>query len=121
MRSLAFARVAVRCVTAPATRTAPRVDRADGPIAPRSAATLVAAVGLLVSACATPERAAIGPAATRPAPNIVLVGGPCEGCEAVFDRRPATLGASAEIAGLDEPGERLVITGAVKDGRGRPA
>ena len=93
VRRSTLARVAART-----TRTAASVQR-----------VLVAALGLVVSACAVPERAA-----TPRAASVVLVGGPCEGCEAVFERR-------ATIAGPEEPGERLVIAGVVEDGRGRPA
>jgi protocatechuate 3,4-dioxygenase beta subunit len=50
-----------------------------------------------------------------------LVGGPCEGCEAVFEGRPATLAPSARIAATGQPGERLVIKGVVTDASRRPA
>lgn len=49
-----------------------------------------------------------------------LVGGPCEGCEAVFQGRPAALSASARIAGEGEPGEPLVLEGVVVNGAGKP-
>jgi protocatechuate 3,4-dioxygenase beta subunit len=49
----------------------------------------------------------------------ILGGG--EGCEAVFDGLPDSLGWSAVIAGPTEPGARLVIDGTVRDGDGRPA
>lgn len=43
----------------------------------------------------------------------------CEGCEAAAERDAAALGSSAVIAGPDEPGERLVLSGRVfaVDGR----
>jgi protocatechuate 3,4-dioxygenase beta subunit len=116
-----FANVAVRRMAAASTRAAAGVDRADSPMILRTAATRVSAIGLLVSACAMPDGAALEPATPRHAPSVVLVGAPCEGCEAVFEQRPAALGASATIAGPEEPGERLVITGLVTDERGRPA
>lgn len=50
-----------------------------------------------------------------------LVGGPCEGCEAVFEGRPATLEAAARLAGPKEPGEPLVLEGTVRDPDGAPA
>lgn len=54
-------------------------------------------------------------------PTEILVGGPCEGCEAVFEGRPATLAASARIAPATEAGEPLIIAGTVRDARGRAA
>ena len=37
----------------------------------------------------------------------------CEGCEAVYERPAESLSWSAQVAGPDEPGERLVATGIV--------
>ena len=54
------------------------------------------------------------------APREVLVGGPCEGCEHVFEHRPAKLTASARIAPASERGEPLVIEGIVRRA-GKPA
>lgn len=50
-----------------------------------------------------------------------IVGGPCEGCDAVFVELPSTLGWSSRIAPTDEPGEPLRIDGVVTDRQGRPA
>jgi protocatechuate 3,4-dioxygenase beta subunit len=50
-----------------------------------------------------------------------IVGGPCEGCDAVFDGQPKKLVASARIAPEGEPGEPLVITGVVSDAKGKAA
>ena len=50
-----------------------------------------------------------------------LVGGPCEGCEAVFEGRPAKLEASARIALATEPGEPLILQGTVRDRANKPA
>ena len=50
-----------------------------------------------------------------------IVGGPCEGCEAVFLGRPTVLSPQARIAPLGEPGEPLVLSGRVVDRAGRPA
>jgi protocatechuate 3,4-dioxygenase beta subunit len=58
-------------------------------------------------------------AAASPPPEV-LVGGPCEGCEAVFEGRPAKLAASARIGSPDEPGSKLVIEGVVLDAARRP-
>lgn len=49
-----------------------------------------------------------------------LVGGPCEGCEAVFEGRPVKLAASARIAAAGEPGDPLVIEGTVRNAAKRP-
>lgn len=49
-----------------------------------------------------------------------VVGGPCEGCEAVFVGLPDTLDAQARIAPEDEPGEPMHIEGTVLDAQGRP-
>jgi protocatechuate 3,4-dioxygenase, beta subunit len=54
------------------------------------------------------------------APREVLVGAPCEGCEAVFEGRPAKLSSTARIAPVKEPGEALAIDGVVKDAAGKP-
>ena len=54
------------------------------------------------------------------APSERLVGGPCEGCDAVFEDRPDNLAPASRIAPPGEPGERLVIEGIVTDARRRP-
>jgi hypothetical protein len=50
-----------------------------------------------------------------------VVGGPCEGCEAVFLGQPAKLSTRARIAPAGEPGEPMLVTGRVTgpDGRAR--
>lgn len=45
----------------------------------------------------------------------------CEGCEAVAERDPATLGAVVKLAADDEPGERMILTGRALLPGGRPA
>jgi protocatechuate 3,4-dioxygenase beta subunit len=50
-----------------------------------------------------------------------IIGGPCEGCEAVFQGLPETLTSIARIAPRDEPGEPMRITGTVYAERARPA
>lgn len=54
------------------------------------------------------------------APTERLVGGPCEGCEAVFEGRPAKLVGNARIAPETERGEPLAIEGFVRDAAGNP-
>lgn len=43
----------------------------------------------------------------------------CDGCEAVLERDPASLGATATIAGVNEPGERMIVEGVVYQADGR--
>ena len=49
-----------------------------------------------------------------------VIGGPCEGCEAVFQGFPETLSSHARIAPADEPGEPMRIEGTVSDANGNP-
>jgi len=49
-----------------------------------------------------------------------VVGGPCEGCEAVFQGLPRTLSATSRIAPEGEPGDPLVIEGTVTGPDGAP-
>ncbi|MBO9663872.1 hypothetical protein [Dokdonella sp.] len=50
----------------------------------------------------------------------IVVGAPCEGCEAVFDGLPARLDSRGHIAPSAEPGEPLELAGIVRDANGRP-
>ena len=50
-----------------------------------------------------------------------ILGGPCEGCEAVFEGRPAQPSNSARIAPPGEPGAPLLIEGRVTTLAGVPA
>ena len=50
-----------------------------------------------------------------------IIGGPCEGCELVFEGMPAELGWTARIAPANERGEAMRITGVVRDSQKRPA
>lgn len=43
----------------------------------------------------------------------------CEGCEAVAERDPSALSGTTRIAGPDEPGERMMLTGRVMTADGR--
>ena len=49
-----------------------------------------------------------------------IIGGPCDGCEAVFEGMPAKLESKGRIAPPNEPGEPLRITGIVRDLERRP-
>ncbi len=48
-----------------------------------------------------------------------IVGGPCEGCEAVFQGLPDSLSWSSRIAPRNEPGAAMRIDGTVRDQAGR--
>lgn len=47
--------------------------------------------------------------------------GPCEGCEAVFQGRPATLTSQGRIAPPGATGEAMRVDGTVRDAKGTPA
>lgn len=50
-----------------------------------------------------------------------IIGGPCEGCEGVFEGLPATLSAVSRLAPPGEPGQPMIIDGLVRDPHGVPA
>lgn len=50
-----------------------------------------------------------------------VLGGPCEGCEAVFEGRPAQPTSSTRLAPADEPGTPLLLEGRVTTLTGTPA
>lgn len=49
-----------------------------------------------------------------------ILGGPCEGCELVFEGQPSTLEWQAELAPSDERGEKMVLSGTVRTMSGEP-
>lgn len=53
--------------------------------------------------------------------NTPVIGGPCEGCELVFENMPADLGSASRIASPEEPGEPLVLEGVVRSPDNQPA
>lgn len=55
------------------------------------------------------------------ATNEPIIGGPCDGCEAIFVGRPSELESRARIAPADEAGEPLVVEGTVRDAAGTAA
>jgi len=84
----------------------------------RQGAALVAcAAGALLGSA----RAAEAQVTSEPRAREPIVGLPCEGCEGVFDRLPASLSSVARIAPADEPGEPMRIEGTVYDADGHPA
>lgn len=54
-------------------------------------------------------------------PREPVLGGPCEGCEHVFEGMPPQLASQARIAPAEERGEPLVIEGTVTTAGGAPA
>lgn len=50
-----------------------------------------------------------------------IIGGPCEGCEVVFEGLPATLSSVTRLTAVGEPGQPMIIDGIVRDQRGAPA
>ena len=50
-----------------------------------------------------------------------IIGGPCEGCEGVFEGLPTTLSSVTRLPPPGEPGQPMIIDGIVRDQRGAPA
>lgn len=50
-----------------------------------------------------------------------VVGGPCEGCDAVFVGLPSAPGVEGRLAPQNEPGTPLVLEGTVRSAGGQPA
>ena len=50
-----------------------------------------------------------------------VVGGPCEGCTAVFVNLPSEIPSASSIASIEETGETLIITGRASHLDGSPA
>lgn len=90
---------------------------ADGSWPPR-VRTLMVAAALLVAVALLPGTAATAAAQETEVP---VIGGPCEGCEAVFVGMPEGLSWRARLAPEDEPGEPMVVQGVVRDPNGDPA
>ena len=49
-----------------------------------------------------------------------VIGGPCEGCDWVFDGLPASLGPRSRIAPAGAPGAPMTLEGVVRSSRGAP-
>lgn len=50
---------------------------------------------------------------TKPENKHMLVGGPCEGCEAIFEYGDAPLTATDTLPDFEEPGTRIKVSGTV--------
>jgi protocatechuate 3,4-dioxygenase beta subunit len=83
-------------------------------VAPSSLLLAAAFCGLVSVAAGAQDRAA-------PRPREPIIGGPCEGCEGVFEGLPATLSSVTRLAPPGEPGQPLIIDGVVRDRHGAPA
>lgn len=59
--------------------------------------------------------------ASPPQTREPVIGGPCEGCELVFEGRPAELKSTARITDPEVAGEGLTVTGTVRRPDGTPA
>lgn len=78
-------------------------------------------VVLAVAFCGAIPIAAIAQQQADARPREPIIGGPCEGCEGVFEGLPDTLSSVTRIAPPGEPGQPLIIDGTVRDQRGEPA
>lgn len=76
--------------------------------------------GLALGALMLSVLASCTPGGTAPTLEPV-VGLPCEGCEAIFDGTPASLGPTLRLGEPGEPGEPLRLSGVVRDRDGAPA
>ena len=81
----------------------------------------LAPFALAIAICGYTPIAAHAQARTGARVREPIIGGPCEGCEGVFEGLPATLSSVTRIASPQEPGEPLIIDGTVRDRRGSPA
>lgn len=76
---------------------------------------------LAMIACVLAAMPAMAQVAHQVQGDEPVVGGRCEGCEAVFQGLPDDLGSVARLGPDDEPGEPMVLTGTVFDADGEPA
>jgi protocatechuate 3,4-dioxygenase beta subunit len=74
---------------------------------------------LLVRGVAASAVLALRPALARARESVL--GGPCEGCDWVFDGLPDTLTSHSRIAPADAPGAPMTLTGRVTTPRGAAA
>ncbi len=72
---------------------------------------IVLSLTLLLCACVNSQR--------RTAGNSTLVGGPCEGCEAIFEYGDQKLTATATLPDFEKEGIKLKVTGTIyqEDGK----
>lgn len=80
----------------------------------------LAVVRLAVLTALIAPATALAQSPGRPSPEPI-VGGPCEGCEAVFQGLPPSIAAESRIAPPGQPGEPLVLEGTVRTPDGRAA
>ena len=79
----------------------------------------LALAAMLVSSTACGAEQGEQQVSARQAPRQLPTVAGCEGCEAAWEREPSTMAPSIQLAGSDEPGERLLLQGTVfkPDGR----
>ncbi len=80
--------------------------------------TLTVAAMLVISTACGAEQGQQQVSAKQAPRQLPTVPG-CEGCEAAWEREPSTMVASIQLAGKDEPGERLLLQGTVFKADGR--
>lgn len=80
------------------------------------------AATMLLCAVIVAARAGDGVRSATPGPiaPVPLIGQACEGCEAAFDGMPAALPTRLALRATDAPGERMLLSGTVRDADGRP-
>lgn len=73
---------------------------------------------LLIQGCA----ASLGLAASRvfAAARVPVIGGPCEGCEWVYEGQPSVIESRSRIAPAGFPGVPMTLDGVVRSPRGAP-
>ena len=81
---------------------------------------LVLSLLIASTAATTAGSAGADPILSSATGHEPTVGGPCEGCEAVFQGLPLNLSPEARITPLGETGEPLQISGRVLDANGKP-
>lgn len=84
--------------------------------------TTIISLSMLVAMLCTVSTSALGTQHVETFhQRVPIVGGPCEGCEAVFQGLPDELSWIARIGSPDEQGEPMQIEGTVYDSSGRVA
>lgn len=79
----------------------------------------LALAAMLVSSTACGAEQGEQQVSARQAPRQLPTVPGCEGCEAAWEREPSTMAPNIQLAGSDEPGERLVLQGTVFQANGR--
>lgn len=86
-----------------------------------AAGTMLSMLAGSMMFCGTVVVSASAQGLGRPRTQVPIVGGPCEGCEGVFEGMPATLSSATRLASLGEFGQPMIIDGVVRNPAGAPA